>query len=126
MTEFALARLGEDQAVADGLLTACRDPRRSPDFAGCCGGPAAEAYWERFGPARALADIAMKRELLQGHGPGTLVDESGGRWRDDPDNWDPPWRRCAGHEWAAWPCRDARIIVATWSAHPDYKAKWKP
>lgn len=75
---------------------------------------------------RVLADIAMKRAILRGHGPGALVDESGGKWQADPDNWDPPWRRCTGHEWVAWPCRDVRIIVATWDAHREYKKEWAP
>jgi hypothetical protein len=39
--------------LAEGLLSACRNPDLRPDFAGC-GGPAAEAYWEFFTPATVL------------------------------------------------------------------------
>lgn len=122
MTAFALARLGEDEATADGLLIACRDPQRSPDFS-ACGGPAAEAYWERFGPARLLADIAMKQQLLRIHSLKPLVTEAD---LDSPVEPDGPWRRCAAHDWTLWPCDTVRVVVATWSAHPGYRQEWKP
>ena len=60
---FLRERLTEDWRAADGLMFACRDPRRSPDF-GACGGPAAEEFWGRFDAARALREVEAWRKIL--------------------------------------------------------------
>jgi len=77
-------------------------------------------------PRFVLADVAAKRRLLAGHGPGRWVDESGGRWKDEPDNWDPPWQRCAGEEWTSYPCETVRLLALPYAGHPDYREEWKP
>jgi hypothetical protein len=48
------AELARAKQIANGLQFACRLPDRKPDFT-ACGGPAAEAYWEYFTPARILS-----------------------------------------------------------------------
>jgi hypothetical protein len=79
-----------------------------------------------FDRAQELADVAAKRRLLAGHGPGRWVDESGGRWKDEPDNWDAPWQKCAGEEWTSYPCETVRLLALPYAGHPDYREEWKP
>lgn len=79
-----------------------------------------------FDRAQELADVAAKRRLIAGHGPGRVVDESDGRWASDPDSWDPPWTKCTGHEWVAYPCEMLRLLALPWAGHPDYREDWKP
>jgi len=88
-------------------------------------GPLAEFIADND-PAFVLADVAAKRRLLAGHGPGRVVDESDGRWASDPDSWDPPWTKCTGHEWAAYPCELLRLLALPYAGHPDYRKEWKP
>jgi hypothetical protein len=80
----------------------------------------------RHDPARVLREVAAKRRILAGHGPGSTIDDSNGKWRDDPANWDAPVTLCTGHEWVAWPCETVRLLAAIWSDHPDYRAEWRP
>lgn len=77
-------------------------------------------------PAFVLADVAAKRRLIAGHGPGRVVDESDGRWASDPDSWDPPWTKCTGHEWASYPCELLRLLALPYAGHPDCQEGWKP
>src|SRR5512146_79285 len=51
------AELARAKRIADGLQFACRLPDRKPGFT-ACGGPAAEAYWEYFTPARIASLLA--------------------------------------------------------------------
>lgn len=57
------AALDEAKRIADGLNFACRNPDWAPDFTGC-GGPAAEAYWNYFTPARVTSLVAALGEAL--------------------------------------------------------------
>ena len=77
-------------------------------------------------PAFVLADVAAKRRLIAGHGPGRVVDESNGRWASDPDSWDPPWTKCTGHEWEAYPCELLRLLALPYAGHPEYDEAWRP
>lgn len=72
-----------------------------------------------------LADIAAKRRLIAGHGPGRVVDESDGRWASDPDSWDPPWTKCTGHEWVAYPCELLRLLALPYAGHGEFKEEWR-
>ena len=59
------ATLAGAKRIADGLQVACRIPDKTPDFT-ACGGPAAEAYWDYFTPARIsslLAAVEAARKL---------------------------------------------------------------
>jgi len=58
------ALLAESQRIADALAFACRLPDKKPDFF-ACGGPAAEAYWEHFTPARVSSLLAAIGAVLE-------------------------------------------------------------
>jgi hypothetical protein len=62
------AVLAESKRIADGLQFACRRIDATPDFT-ACGGPAAEAYWEHFTPARVSALLAAVEAALKLHRP---------------------------------------------------------
>ena len=57
MPDDLTSTLAGAKRIADALGFACRHPDRTPNFAGC-GGPAAEAYWNYFTPARITALLA--------------------------------------------------------------------
>ena len=57
MSDDLTSTLAEAKRIADALQFACRYPDRKPDFT-WCGGPAAEAYWTYFTPARITALLA--------------------------------------------------------------------
>lgn len=117
---FIDARLDEGKRRADGLMFACRNPDKAPDFF-ACGGPAAEAYWEYFTPRLMLRNIETLREVLAAHRPL----EPGKYGNDVP--------RCSAcvterygyqEDWQAnpWPCRTVRLVMSAWDDHPDYTA----
>ena len=56
-TDDLASTLAEAKRVTDTLQFACRLPGKTPDFT-FCGGPAAEAYWNYFTPARITALLA--------------------------------------------------------------------
>ena len=56
--------LAEAKRIADGLQFACRLPDKTPDFF-ACGGPAAEAYWNYFTPARISSLLAAIEAVLK-------------------------------------------------------------
>ena len=56
--------LAEAQRIADALGFACRIPDKTPDFF-ACGGPAAEAYWAYFTPARISSLLAALEAALK-------------------------------------------------------------
>jgi hypothetical protein len=56
------AELAKARRIADGLRFACRIPDKIPDFF-ACGGPAAEAYWSYFTPARIVSLLAAIEAL---------------------------------------------------------------
>ena len=57
MDDDLTSTLAEAKRIADSLQFACRIPDKTPDFT-ACGGPAAEAYWAYFTPARVSSLIA--------------------------------------------------------------------
>lgn len=62
----ASATLTEAERIANGLQNATRMLGLTPDFTGC-GGPAAEAYWSYFTPARILSLLAAVEAVLERH-----------------------------------------------------------
>lgn len=56
--------LAEAKRIADTLAFACRIPDKVPDFT-ACGGPAAEAYWAYFTPARIVSLLAAVGRVLE-------------------------------------------------------------
>ena len=63
--------LAEAKRIADTLAFACRIPDKVPDFT-ACGGPAAEAYWAYFTPARITSLLAAIEAVLELHQPGRI------------------------------------------------------
>jgi Family of unknown function (DUF6221) len=109
LTAFLAARIDEAEAAANGLQFATRYPDKVPDFT-CCGGPAAEVYWQHFDPARVLREVAAKRKIIE-------VYEAAAASND--------------------PATDCSVGMATlrmvlrsyatvWSDHPHYRQEWIP
>lgn len=111
------AGVAEDESAAKALATATRFVDGRPDFYGC-GGPAAEAYWDRMTPERALrraeATRALVAEILaEGH----YSDESGYYSCSQARDWvfeeaPAPGSGCSDRERAGKPCdcgRDAGV-----------------
>jgi hypothetical protein len=109
--EFNAARMAEDVAVADGLQTATRIPGQVPDFT-AAGGPAAEAYWQQFDPARMLHGLDALQRILTRHAPDEAglcqgcADELTGGWVEIDD------------------CPEQRSIASIWIGHPEYQRSW--
>jgi hypothetical protein len=113
IVEFLLARLAEDEKVAHALLFACRDPARRPVF-DWCGGPAAEAFWDRFDPAQRLREIEAKQAILNEHTPRTRGSRTS----------------CSSCSYgnslgASWPCLTVAKAAAVYRNHPDYDEDWR-
>ena len=87
MPDDLSSTLEEAKRIADGLQFACRIPDKTPNFAGA-GGPAAEAYWEYFHPARVVSLVAALRAVLELADEAVLetIDASGAAcsWDLDP------------------------------------------
>lgn len=117
LTDFLLERIAEDEAVAREAKA--EDAR----IAGIIGyeheGPD-RSFWADLdgarpsvsvGPARVLAEVAAKRNLIQAH-------------RQDGDA---PWcmegcgMRAGGPEW---PCDTLYWMAGVYADHPDYQADW--
>lgn len=117
IADFIIARLTEDCRAADGLMFACRDPRRKPDFGGC-GGPAAEEFFARFNPARTLREVEADRKLLAAYQAANdrQVAAAEGRAPAEPE-----WHiaRRAALDFAV------AVRAAIYSDHPDY-GSWAP
>jgi hypothetical protein len=109
---FIEARLAEDKQRVESLLFACKIPEKTPDFF-ACGGPAAEAYWEHFGPARMLRDVEAVRRILERH-------------RDCYPYGGGPCDHAGLVAFDERPCPDLRDLAARWSDHPEYQERWKP
>jgi hypothetical protein len=63
-TNRVAAALDEAKQIADALHFACRLPDKKPDFT-ACGGPAAEAYWDYFTPARIHSFVDAVKAALE-------------------------------------------------------------
>lgn len=73
----------------------------------------------RHDPARVLADVAAKREIIALHAPFDA-------WADIPGPHGPQivCRECAGAR--MYPCPTLRVLAAPYAEHPDYRQEWKP
>lgn len=75
----------------------------------------------RHDPARVLADVAAKRQIIELHSPdGDFL---------------PACKTCscAGalacmdcHETVEWPCPTAKMLALPYADHPDYRQEWRP
>ena len=117
MAEFMEERVNEDESAAEALDVAARLPGKVPDFFGA-GGPAAEAFWERFGPLRVLAGVEAKRLVLSEWAALSGLLE-GQAMRGEPVD-----------KVMAFQVRvlegTMRKLCTEWKAHPGYKGSWKP
>jgi uncharacterized protein DUF6221 len=147
IADFVKARNAEDHHFAQGLMFACRDHRQAPDFY-ACGGPAAEAFWQRFDARRMLQEVTATLKLLDLHerlcrenerNEAALAElraaiaesERTGRWDSHgfPDTRRRAIAREADYLGAMMPHVESllRDKAAAWNRHPDYKKKeWAP
>jgi hypothetical protein len=136
---FLRARLDEDEAIARGATVG---PWRVNDeaFAETIYGPSNEAVvaggrWggeapvfdstedaihiARHDPARVLAEVEAKRELLKLHrSVGRRSTGSGGGIVEDCQICD--------HFPAQYPCATLRLLALPYVDHPDYRQEWRP
>ena len=73
---------------------------------------AGTALFERFAPARVLAECEAKRRLVALHGP------------DQPycsDNFSN-----ADHAYFEGPCENLRILALPYADHPEFRSEWRP
>lgn len=117
MAEFMEERVNEDEQAAKALDGATTLAGAVPDFYGA-GGPAAQAFWERFGPRRILAVVEAKRAVLSEWAAFSGLVEGQVR-RGEPVDKVMLFK--------------VRVIEGTmrklcteWAVHPGYKAEWKP
>lgn len=108
LADFLRARLDEDEALITSCGCECGDVQR-PDCAD-----------------RITAEIAAKRQLLDGHEP-----------EDGPVSWDlngePRPGECAKCRSAehpdhreAWPCLHVRLLALPYAGNPGYRKEWRP
>jgi hypothetical protein len=100
-TDRAAAALDEAKRIADALHFACRLPDKTPDFT-ACGGPAAEAYWDYFTPARIRLLVGAIEAARAHHVEAVIEDMPEPRFRYC--------KTCSGHP--EWPCPEVAAITA--------------
>lgn len=115
---FLNARLGEDDAVAEGMKRATLSITYQDRI-----GP---AFHDRFTPDALIADIAAKRKLLGAH----RVDKKGrcktcARWTTDTTDDGHKLDRVA-YEGVEAPCLTRRLLALPFADHPDYQEAWRP
>jgi hypothetical protein len=83
-----------------------------------------QAHIARHDPARVLADIEVKRSILDEHhqdGTGCAVCADPEEY-DENSEGEAEWIRSA--KW--WPCRTVRLLALPYADHPDYRKEWRP
>ena len=109
LTDFLLARIAEDEAVAR---------QAEADSAAAGGDPS--ILGEYYDPARVLAECEAKRRIVEMHhstpAPGVDRDgfDLGGYWCNECD------------DGISWPCPTLRALAAVYAGHPDYRDEWRP
>ncbi len=83
----------------------------------------------RYNPARVLAEVAVKRELLRLHGPMSVV--PGSEWFNDAHLTKEPMRLCRSCEpekmfrrEQSYPCRTLLALALPYADHPDHRQEW--
>lgn len=129
LTEFLLARIAEDEAVASAALAAYDSPGgisaqwwTKAELAGRELDAEDIGHIVRHDPARVLAECEAKRRIVELHEP--FVPYSGpSKCVACADNLD------ADHDGApmvAWPCPTVRALASVYAEHPDYDEAWRP
>ena len=109
LADFLLARIAEDEEVAQAAASAVGRPLIDYHL------DLAEArHIARWDPARVLAECEAKRRIVEHH-------SSSG---DD-------WPLCAictevGPDAQGWPCLTLLLLALPYSDHGDYREEWRP
>lgn len=132
LTEFLLARIAEDETVAqsaedlradevaDALPYYWTDPATEP--AGDNAHPEHEAHVRRFNPARVLAECEAKRRIMglhaqekvAGHGVTCEICSV------QPDEWND----AGGYVVMENGCETVLFLALPYADHPDYRQEW--
>jgi len=135
LTEFLLARIGEDEAMAkavtpgpwriektsshmDSETWAVADIERFRGYTNhvACGEDKRLAiYIARHDPARVMAECEAKRWIMKIHTEGL----------DDFDGSELYSTGCDGCRSALWPCPTILALILPYADHPDYQPEWK-
>ena len=140
LTDFLLARIAEDEAVAraaqahERALLAVK-PTWSVVYAWAMmlntpngrGGGSHNFQPGAPSPARVLAECAAKRAIVEEHGElywfsGARGSEPTGKCRICAENEESDYE---GAPLVAWPCPTLRALASIWADHPAYEAEWR-
>jgi hypothetical protein len=143
LIQFLRARLDEDYRTAtdDGVLAGDTWhvleplPGRVTAEVMQIGGPVAKLehraaeHMARHDPARVVAEVAAKRQIIELHGH-----EERSGWRPDDDDTPGAYgtieqacMECGSQDLAVrWPCPTIRLLALPYVDHPQYQESWKP
>ena len=116
LTEFLLARIAEDEAVANGMDVRVDGSKTTLDSRTTVAsdGLTYAGMWAcRFPAARVLAECEAKRGIVDLHSGGHECPGVGQFWCDDRDEWTQA-------------CPTLRIAALPYADHPDYDETWRP
>lgn len=105
LTEFLLARIGEDEAVARRVAVETAYPPPKPI------GGIPRLGIVGYSTARVLAECEAKRRIVEAH-PSRFGGCETCHELDGPD--------------AYAPCATLRALAAVYAQHPDYRSEWTP
>ena len=118
LTEFLLARIAEDEAVA---LDAARDGEGAIDWAGESG--PTDVHIARWDPARILAECEAKRRIVRRHSR-TAADHWSGAGNCEGCGFygdtDLPYTSDSEE------CPELMDLASIYADHPDYDPAWRP
>lgn len=83
------------------------------------------AHVARHDPARVLAEVEAKRQLVLLHGRATLRAGGGAQHFDTTT----VCRSCEpSYQFPdqSWPCPTLRLLALPYAGHPDYREEWRP
>lgn len=119
LVQFLRDRLNEDEQTARACAGNGEWAAKDIAIYGADLSPEVRAHMARHDPARALAEVAAKREILSlhrrmtkrstGSGGGTLEDCS-----------------LCNHFPAQYPCLTLRLLALPYASHSDYSEAWRP
>lgn len=124
LAEFLKARLDEDERVAkraygrswdaddvveDGAIWVLSEDMHLGQME-----PASAPHIARHDPARVLAEIEAKRQLLKSHRDYEGVCPRCFDWQNKPVQRE------------VFPCEVVRLLALPYAAHPDYDEAWRP
>ena len=108
MVEFVLARITEDEAVANDAID-----RHPIGYDWAVRDPADADYVARWNPWRILKVCNVRRRLVAAH-----------RAMETPTG-EPECAACDFRRGqAGWPCDTIRLLVLDWVEHPDFRDEW--